>query len=281
VGQGKLDSRLYQAIRATPAGTTIALQTARAAVAALKLGESGKTDFLGVAVAAVDTVGHQYGIHSRERVDTILRVHDEVRAFLDELQARLGSRLSVVLTSDHGLTAMWTDEQRMRTQGGSVITDELVPRLNRALEDALGKRPEGWVAGIESNTVSLRAPYPPRAIEVAVEALRREPGILRAIPAAEVEKSELFIRHAYFPGRSGEILLVVRPLWTLRPRALAADHGSPWNDDSLVPLMVQAPGFRLRRDPPLRATQVAPALALLLDTAPPSAAFDSPAIEPR
>src|SRR5947208_16718373 len=56
VGQGALDARLYRAIRNTPASTTIALRTARAAVGALKLGENGTADLLTVAVAAVDTV---------------------------------------------------------------------------------------------------------------------------------------------------------------------------------------------------------------------------------
>jgi hypothetical protein len=71
----------------------------------------------------------------------------------------------------------------------------------------------------------------------------------------------------------------MRPLWTLKKAADGADHGSPWNDDALVPLAVQAQGFRLRRNEILRATQVAPAIAALLDIAPPAAALDTPAIE--
>jgi hypothetical protein len=101
------------------------------------------------------------------------------------------------------------------------------------------------------------------------------------VPAAEIEKAEPFIRHAYFPGRSGHVLLVVRPLWTLKPSNVAADHGSVWNDDALVPLMVQSTDFRLRRDPLFRATQVAPTVAALLETAPPSAALDTSAVERR
>jgi len=126
VGRGKLDDRLYQAIRNTPAGTTVALRAARAAVASLKLGESGTTDLLTVALASVDTVGHQYGTLSRERVDAVLRTHDELSAFLDELRKRLGARLSIVLTSDHGLTPTQAEEQRLRVQGGTITTDELI-----------------------------------------------------------------------------------------------------------------------------------------------------------
>ena len=272
VGQGTLDARLSRAIRNTPAGTTIALRTARAAVGALKLGENGTTDLLTVAVAAVDTVGHQFGTLSRERIDAALRAHEELSAFLGELRARLGTRLSVVLTGDHGLNPTEADEKRLRvTQGGTVAIDEVIPRLNRALAEAVGERPDGWVATLDANALTLKTPFPPRALEVAVDLLRREPGIFKAVPASEIERAEPFIRHAYFPGRSGHVFLVLRPLWTLKRRSEGADHGTPWNDDALVPLMVQSAQFR--------ATQVAPTVAALLETAPPAAAFDSAAIE--
>jgi hypothetical protein len=280
VGKGTLDARLYRAIFDTPAATAIALRSARAAVAALKLGESGTTDLLTVSIAAIDTVGHQFGTLSHERVDAVLRTHEELSTFLGELRARLGRRLSIVLTGDHGLNPSDADEKRLRvTQGGTVALDELIPRLNRALAEALGERPDGWVASIDANALTLRTPFPPRALEVATDVLRREPGIWKVVPASEIEKAEPFIRHAYFPGRSGHVLLVVRPLWTIKRRNYAADHGTPWNDDSLVPLMVQSALFRLRRDPQFRATQVAPTVAALLETSPPAAAFDSVAIE--
>jgi hypothetical protein len=282
VGQGKLDGRLYRAVFATPAGTAVALRTARAAVSALKLGERGTTDLLTLSLASVDTVGHQFGTLSRERVDAVLRVHDELSAFLDELRRRLGTRLSIVLSSDHGLNPAEADERRLRvTQGGTVAVDALVPRLNAAIDEAVGTRQEGWVVSLSANALTLRPPYPPRALEVAVALLRREPGIYRVVPASEIDAAEPFIRHAWFPGRSGDALLVLRPLWTLKRSSDGADHGTPWNDDALVPLMVRAPGFRLRGEGPFRATQVAPTLAALLGTAPPAAALDAPAVEQR
>jgi hypothetical protein len=280
VGAGVLDKRFFQAVRNSPASTTLLLQAARAAVQGMALGQSGKTDFLAVAPSAVDGVGHQFGSLSRERVDTVLRMHDELGAFLDELRARLGPRLSVVLTSDHGLTPTEADSKRLRVlQGGTENIDEVIQRVNHALEEELRPRPEGWVLGIENGTLALRPPFPERAVQVAVETLRREPGFWRVVPAGEIASAEPVLRHAWFAERSGQILLAPRPLWSMKKPADAADHGSPWNDDALVPLLVQAPGFRLRREPVFRATQVAPMLAALLETAPPAAALDEPAIE--
>ena len=279
VGQGAVDKRLFEALRNSPASTTIALQAARAALKAYELGEQG-TDYFALSLSAVDGAGHQFGTLSRERLDVILRMHDELGAFLDELRARFGAKLSIVLTADHGLMPMEADQKRLHvTQGGTESVDELIPKVEKALVETLGPRQDAWVAGIEGDALFLRAPFPPRALQIAAEALRREPGFLQVLTGDEIPRAEPMVRHAYFPGRSGQVLLVPRPLWTLKKKFDAADHGSPWNDDALVPLIVRAPGFRLRGEAIFRATQVAPTVAALLDTAPPAAALDLPAIE--
>ena len=279
VGKGKVDQELILALKATPAGTTIALRAARAAVENLRLGDKGSTDLLGVAVSAVDGVGHQFGSTAPERVDAVLRTHQEVGAFLDFLRARLGSRLSIVLTSDHGVTPTAADERRLRAPGGTIDLEAMIRRVNDALDQAIGPRQGGWVLAVDGSALSLHQPHPPGALEVAAEVLRREPGLWKVVLPGEVADELPAIRHAVFPGRSGEILLVPRPLWTLKKPKDGADHGSPWNDDALVPLAVQAPGWKLRNDGRvLDAAQVAPALAALLGTAPPAAALADPAV---
>jgi Type I phosphodiesterase / nucleotide pyrophosphatase len=282
VGQGKLDKRLYLALRNSPANTTLALQTARAAVKGLNLGSTSQVDYLALGLSAVDGVGHMYGTQARERVDTILRMHEELGAFLQELRSSLGPRLSVVLTSDHGLTPMAADQQRLHvTQGGTIDIDALIVRLDQSLAEELGPRKGGYVESIDGSALSLKAPYPARAVDIAAEALRREPGIWKAIPTNHLEDAGADAQHSIFPGRSGQVLIVVRPLWTLKKPSDGADHGSPWNDDALVPLMLQAPGYRFRNEPRFRATQVAPSVSLLLGAAPPAAALDVPALEQK
>jgi hypothetical protein len=280
VGLGKLDKRLYLALRNSPANTTLALQAARAAVEGMRLGSSGKTDYLALGLSAVDGVGHMYGTQARERVDTLLRMHEELGAFLQDLRVALGPRLSVMLTSDHGLTPMEADQKRLHvTQGGTVDLDALIVRVERALTSELGPHKGGWVASIDSSALTLAAPFPARAVEIATEALKGEPGIWKAIPTSHMDDADADARHSVYPGRSGQVLIVVRPLWTLKKPSDGADHGSPWNDDALVPIFLQATGFRFRAEPRFRATQVAPSVSLLLGTAPPAAALDVPAVE--
>jgi len=94
---------------------------------------------------------------------------------------------------------------------------------------------------------------------------------------------DLVLRHSFHPARSGDVMFVQIPLVTVAADEVAS-HGSPWNEDALVPVLVSAPWFRLR--PALEGgildpIQVAPTLALLLGIAPPSAAFAEPFLGER
>ena len=104
VGQGDVSPRLFRALRAAPPSTTIVLRAARAGVEAMQLGARGRNDLLLLALGGLDYVGHSTGTASRERVDLLLRMHDELGAFLRDLRTRFGDGLSVLLTADHGGT---------------------------------------------------------------------------------------------------------------------------------------------------------------------------------
>ena len=105
----------------------------------------------------------------------------------------------------------------------------------------------------------------------------------KAVTQAGIAEAGAVVRHAWFPGRSGDVLFVPAPLASLGgsgPDEAWVIHGSPWTDDALVPLLAQAPGFRLKRGDDLSVLQVAPSAALLLGVAPPAAAFAPPALVP-
>jgi hypothetical protein len=290
VGQGDASERFYKALRASPAGTEITLRAARAAVDALQLGMRGEPDLLLIGLSAGDLVGHAYGPHSVERADVLLRMHDELGALLRELRARYGSRLSVLLASDHGVTPLGEQERALRVQGAALPEAHLSARVDEALRAAFGRSPEGgWVAHFSPPAVGLRrAPGvdAEAAAEVAARALSAQPGIARALTAAAIarEPAGSPLRHAFFPGRSGDLLVEPRPGFTIPGEGDATEHRSHWNEASLVPLLIDAPGFALRpalEGATLRATQVAPTLARLLGIAPPSAALDEPVLLQR
>lgn len=283
IGQGEVSPRLFRALRAAPPSTTIVLRAARAGLDAMQLGQRGQTDLLLLSLAGVDYIGHSTGTSSRERMDLLLRMHDELGAFLGDLRARFGDRLAILLTSDHGATptpptAAHAHVRALHVQGG-----ELVAAVEKALDQAFGPH-QGWVLMAEDGVLGLRrfpGVDPARAAQIAAEAVQRVPGVWKAVTGATSGDLSVVLRNSWFPGRSGDVLFVPAPLAAIggpEPANVWAAHGSPWTDDALVPLLAHAPGFRVKTGEALAVTQIAPAAALLLGIAPPAAAFDSPAL---
>jgi len=288
VGQGEVSPRLAIALRQTPAATTLALAAALAAAESLALGDQGQSDLLLLGIASVDGVGHQFGAHAPERIDTILRLHDELSGFVSWLRARYGERVAIVLSADHGITPIAAELRKLHLDVHALDREPMTGRLERALTEKLGPLAGGYVELFEPPQLWLRR-TPGEAdhqIHLAAEALRGEPDLWRVVETARLSASDVelaaapsFVRHAIYPGRSSDLLLIARPLSIVKKGADGADHGSPWNDDALVPLFISAPGWSMRpqyRGGTVLATQVAPTLAQLLSIAPPSAAMEQP-----
>jgi hypothetical protein len=282
LGQGD-PSRLFQALRAAPPSTTIVLRAARAGVDALQLGQRGETDLLLLCLGGLDYIGHSTGTGSRERMDLLLRTHDELGAFLGDLRARYGNRLAVILSADHGATPTPPSAAQARVRALHVDGATVVAAAEKALNQAFGQH-DGWVLLAEDGILGLRrfeGVDPARAAQVAADAVQRVPGVWKAVTQATVAGADSVLRNSWFPGRS-DVVFIPSPLAAIAgPEGAAtvwAAHGSPWADDALVPLLVRAPGYRLKEGEALRVTQIASTAALLLGIAPPAAAFDPPAI---
>jgi hypothetical protein len=282
IGKGDVSPRLFNAIRASPPSTTIVLRAARAGVEALQLGMRGQTDLLLLSLGGLDYVGHSTGTASRERMDLLLRMHDEVGAFLRELRGRFGDRLAVMLSSDHGATPTPPTAARARVRALHVPGAEVTAAVEKALDGAFGGHRD-WVLLIEDGVLGLRrfpGVDPARAAQVAADALQQLPGVWKAATQATISQASSVMRNAWFSGRSGDVVFAPAPLAAIAGAEanVWAAHGSPWTDDALVPLLARAPGFRLKRGEPLTTTQVAASAALLLGIAPPAAALDPAAL---
>src|SRR6185369_14059724 len=78
---------------------------ARAAVENEQLGGRGVIDLLAISISAIDLAGHNYGPSSQEVQDIVVRLDQQLGAFLDWLYARLGEQnVLTLLTADHGAT---------------------------------------------------------------------------------------------------------------------------------------------------------------------------------
>jgi hypothetical protein len=279
---------LEDAVRGSPPGTTMTLRAADAAVRALHLGELDHPDLLLISLSSLDYVGHRFGTFSWERADQLLRIHDELLAFLSGLDRRLGrDRVSVLLASDHGVTVAPEDAESLRVPAGRIQDADVKNAVERALSAAWPRvRVKQWVADYDAPMLRLAHVPDLDAAEVARVAARAAgsvPGIAKAMAFPEVlrEPDTSPIRHAFFPGLSGDVILVPRPGWLFTGAVImATTHRSPWSDDALVPFMMRDDRFRVRSglEAGFEVTRFAPSAAAILGIGPPGAALEDAAI---
>ena len=94
-------------IKSTPFGNTILKDLGKEIIKEEKLGKGENTDFLSISFSSTDYVGHQYGPHAEELVDTYLRLDQDMADLLKTLKQSLGKEnVLIFLTADHGVVSV-------------------------------------------------------------------------------------------------------------------------------------------------------------------------------
>jgi predicted AlkP superfamily pyrophosphatase or phosphodiesterase len=266
-----------EGVRGTPFMDELTLAFALEGVRAMRLGGSARTDLLVVSLSSTDAVGHGYGPDSRELHDQLLRLDRALGVFLDSLFAQRDStRVLVALTSDHGVT------RYPELAGGSarrVDPDAALAPLRRSLQ-ARGVSPGAVLLDNGALFVHRRALAAARIREDAllVEAestLVRVPGVRRVdrlerLARADTVRDAIARRWLHSVPPDYPISVVVTldsgSVWSAR---VAGEHGSPYDEDARVPLILWGAPFRPGRyDQPARVVDLAPTLAHVLGLRP-------------
>ena len=72
-----------------------------------QLGEDKITDVLTLSFSSTDYIGHQFGPHAEEIVDTYLKLDQDLSDLLKHINASVGKENTLIfLTSDHGVVSV-------------------------------------------------------------------------------------------------------------------------------------------------------------------------------
>jgi hypothetical protein len=274
-----LDAACMTRIRRSPFLDEAVLDAAQALVEGERLGRGPSVDLLALGLASTDHVGHAFGNGGPEMLDNLRRLDRNLGAFLDRLASRTPG-LWVVLTADHGALDI---PERLQAQGVPARRFDLCAwekGFNLELQRRLGgARPfflphEGCQPTLDP---AARVPGGPSstAILAAAAALALEtPEIAEAVPAGDLARlvpdpatppaARSFrerLRLSLVPGRSGDLLLALKPLVILDDPVERAAHGQPADYDRRVPLVFWGPWRSERRDEQVRTLDLAPTLA--------------------
>jgi hypothetical protein len=276
----------YKAFRISPEQDAMTLAFAAAAIESMGLGKQAQTDIISIGLSATDYIGHTFGTEGTESCIHVDRLDQELGAFFDRLD-RQGIDYVVVLTADHGGHDL-PERHRLNAMPMEARVDmALTPK---ALSDAVAAkaglpgRKVIWGDGPAGDLYFDRSLTPAQRARVEAEALtllRAHPQVQAVFTAAQIaatpaptgrpETWSLIeeARASFYPGRSGDLLLLLKPYVMSIPEQATmgsvATHGSPWDMDRRVPILFWRKGMQHFEQPlGVETVDILPSLAALI-----------------
>lgn len=263
------------AVYTSPFGNELLIDLAERAIAAEHLGADAVPDLLSLSFSSNDAVGHAWGPDSQEVLDVTLRSDRVMKRLLDVLDAKVGQgRYVLVMSADHGICPL-PEVSRTEGRDAARVQPATAAKVEAFLAGKYGKGAAKWVEAVSGPWVYLNA----RAVKAAgveqagvEEALARwlteQDGVKGAYTRAALvagppatDPIGQMVARSFRPERCGDVYVLLKPYY-LASAALGTGttHGSPWEYDTHVPLVVYGtgvvPGVSKERVSPLAAAAI-------------------------
>jgi predicted AlkP superfamily pyrophosphatase or phosphodiesterase len=227
-------------------------------------------------------VGHEFGPRSWEIQDILVRLDRDLADLFAHLDKKVGrGNYVVALSSDHGVVPVPEDMQTTGADAGVLHLAELQDKMEKALEPFnLAKPAIARISGSDvyfAPDVYEKLKHDDKAMRAVTEAALAQPGVAEVFRAEQLQNrpatqspTRSAMANSYFPGRSGDLLIVPKPYWLMdgtpagKARSYGTGHGVPYNYDQHVPVLFM--GFGIRHGEYLDAVtpaDIAPTLASL------------------
>lgn len=268
----------YGILPLLPYGNTFTADMAKAVIINEGMGKDSVTDFLTVSFSTPDYIGHNFGPNSIEQEDDFLRLDKDLGDFFKFLDKEVGAgQYTVFLSADHGAAHVPAFVKTHKMPGGNLNDDELVEKMNKALNDKFGK--DGLIEAAYNYQIFLNHDLINSSKKInlqdvqqtVVDMLVTQPGIARAFILDKVSEQTLpqrlkdMVSNGYFPRRSGDIQVIFEPQWIESFLAGGTTHGL-WNPyDSHIPLLWYGWGIKQgKSNREMYMTDIAPTISALL-----------------
>ena len=271
----KPDTMFYDGVEKSPFGNEIVVEMAELAVENEKLGQHAATDVLALSFSSNDLVGHRYGPDSPETRDMSVRTDRDLGRLFAYLEKKIGMRnVLVALTADHGVSPKPEVNTARKMPGGRIKTKDMMDLVDTTLQARFG--PGKWSVGKSGeqhylDPALLEQYGPARVREAAAEAVRNFPHVLRVYTKDQLlrgqagqDKIGTRTANGYHSSRGADVVIVLEPYWIFGTDTTS--HGSPFNYDSHVPLIIMGAGVKPGRYHQAAAVNdLAPTLATILE----------------
>lgn len=271
---------LVSAVVGSPYGNELLLAFAETLLTKEELGQRGATDLLAVGFSSNDSVGHAHGPDSPEVRDISIRTDAVLGRLLARVDKLVGlDRTLVALTADHGVVPSPEVMIERNLPGGRMQAATLFGAIQQALEQRFG---EGkWVLATAGSSPYLNYDLMKNMDAAAVRRLAADaaaavPHVARVYTRDQLERGDVGsdrisqrVLRGFNAARSGDLEIVLEPYWIRGTNR--ATHGSPYNYDAHIPLILMGPGIKAGRYAQhVALNDLAPTLATLLNVAIPA-----------
>lgn len=283
-GDEKPGQKFYSAFTLTPFASEYLAQFGKAALDAESLGADQFPDLLSISFSSPDLTGHYYGPDSQEIVDTYVRLDRVISDLLGYMDKKVGlANMIVAVTGDHGVASI---PEYMKSKGfdaGRLPSNEVVGAANKALAASFG---EGkWVVNfindqlyLDQKLIADKKVDPAEAERIAGEAALASEGVVNYFTRTQIVAGRMpggpiarRVANGFNRQRSGDVWLITKPLYFFAEGSLPTTHGSAYNYDTHVPVILFGAGVQPGRyNADCSPSDIAPTLAALLGIEPPS-----------
>ena len=275
-----------RAFRVSPESDAAVLDLASGLIDELRLGRGPATDLIAIGASATDPVGHAYGTEGSEMCLQLTTLDAALGRLFDRLdRARID--YAVVLTADHGGHDATERNVEDALPDAQRVDPALTPQtIGAKVATELGLAGPVLVGGEAAGDVWLAKSLP---ADKRAAALARAKALYLAHPqvAAVFTGDELAAtpaptlpadmwslaeraRASYTPGRSGDLIVMLKPRVTPitaedAGKGYIATHGSPWNYDRRVPILFWRKGMVGFEQPnSVETVDIAPTLGAMI-----------------
>ncbi|HYJ65084.1 MAG TPA: alkaline phosphatase PafA [Parafilimonas sp.] len=272
----------YERIAATPYGNSLLEAFAENVVVNENMGNNNNTDFLTVSFSSPDYIGHAYGPNSWEQMDDYIKLDSLLGNFLSFLDNKVGKGNYVVfLTADHG-AANSVGFSKMHKLPGDIFSEtSYLNAMNQLLYVTYNAT--HLIRGIFEYQVELNHDAidslklnEQDIIRTIIKYSQQRKEIAQAFSTSEISnapvtaKQKEMAQNGYFPQRSGDIQLILKPGY-VDGNGKGTTHGL-WNPyDSHIPLLWYGWGIKQgKTNREVYMTDIAPTVSALLHIQMPS-----------
>ena len=286
---GKLNEHYWDELERSPWPNEMVEELTERAVEAEKLGADDVTDVLAVSFSANDTVGHRYGPDDPRVRDMALRADRLIGRLMAFLDKKVGmANVVTVMTADHGVAPMPEVMKGRRMPGGRIVDEDIKDVVRKHLNAKYGTGGD-WTPGKFASILYLNRPLIASkrldlkvVREEAAAIVRQIPHVFRVYTHDQItagpglgDRIDQRVRNGFFAPRAADLEIVLDPYWVFTDKGkVETSHGSTFNHDSHVPLILMGPGIKPGRyHGRVAINDVAPTLATMLEVETPSGAM--------